>query len=620
MGNRVQLFRTMMSVIVVLLVSPCATIRVKTRKRRKPSSSFDSGNEFGETFSQQKKDSWSWDPRQTGTVATPPSANGNDNNNDGRRPNSGHGLLSEMIEESYSVYNSILEEIKPLRDLWDGVSSAVSLCWKGYYHGFESLVFDYPVKGYLTEGVVGLLLGTAVGFFHFGFMTTSGVVAGAYQLMRGVESTVIAVRESSQGKVWDSETKDWEFYSLQKESEYLSDTHDQLHKSKKSQRRLRKHVKDHTFYDILQVPVDADSSTIKKAYYRRALDVHPDKNNLHSEREASEQFQMLSTVYKTLVSTETRELYDTFGKCYQDHVPENSSSVDPYVFFAILFGSGVVEPYVGNLAIASIVDNALSLTEFSMPQIAFGGGSNFYSSAQQLQRQVGVALHLRERIGCFVEGTCAKGEFRQSCRAEAESLALAMKGKPERDLLLQAIGAALVIETKQDLEPAWRRNLHGWLTEAIHSTRSMKTTQDLGDAIRQAVVHANAERAKRNESEETSSECRSDQSGTGTIDVDALLDNLSVPRVLRLVWEFNTFDVSRTVRDATKKVVDDCGDDKDLRLAKARALNILGKEFLSAIKGKQDTAWGETLDNASDAQSIQETVKAALLDSVTHHE
>lgn len=609
MSIQKQLLRLSLMLILVLLFSPCATIRVKTKKRRKPSS-IDSGKDFSETYPHHKQESWSWNSHQTGTV----------DKKNGDQSSRSYGLLSDMIEESYSVYNSILEEIKPLRDLWDGVSSAISLCWKGYYHGFQSLVFDYPVKGYVTEGVLGLVLGTAVGVLHFGFMTTSGAVAGAYQLMRGLERTVTAVRESSQGKVWSSTTRDWEFYSLQKESDYLTDTRSQKQNSdnvNNSQRRLRKHVKDRAYYDILQVPVDADSSTIKKAYYRRALDVHPDKNNLQSEREASEQFQMLSTVYNTLVSSETRELYDKYGLCFQGHVPEGSSNVDPYVFFAILFGSSVVEPYIGNLAIASIVDNALSLTKFSVPQIAFGG-FNFYSSVQQVQRQVDVAIHLRDRTDCFVMGACTIDEFRQSCKAESQSLALAMKGKPERDFLLRSIGSGLVLETKQYLEPAWKKSLHGWFTDAIHSTRSMKTTQDLGDAIRRAVAEANAERAKRGEIADEMSECQNDESGT--IDVDALLENLSVPSVLRLVWEFNILDVSRTVREATKKVLDDCADDKDMRLIKARALNVLGKEFLSVIKTKGEWFWSTPLEAYSDTLAIQESVKAALLDSVTHHE
>ena len=108
------------------------------------------------------------------------------------------------------------------------------------------------------------------------------------------------------------------------------------------------------FYDLLDVSVDASAADIKKAYYRQALAVHPDKS---SEAEAAELFRALNTAYKTLVTKESRELYDAHGICFADHLlSENSARVDPYSFFSILFGTGVVESYVGDLAIASIVD------------------------------------------------------------------------------------------------------------------------------------------------------------------------------------------------------------------------------------------------------------------------
>ena len=104
----------------------------------------------------------------------------------------------------------------------------------------------------------------------------------------------------------------------------------------------------------MDVSVDASSADIKKAYYQQALAVHPDKC---SDIEAAEMFRTLNTAYKTLVTKESRELYDIHGVCFRDHlVSENAARVDPYSFFEILFGTGVVEPYVGDLAIASIVD------------------------------------------------------------------------------------------------------------------------------------------------------------------------------------------------------------------------------------------------------------------------
>jgi hypothetical protein len=180
-------------------------------------------------------------------------------------------------------------------------------------------------------------------------MTASGIVAGLYQAVRGMERTVAAIRATKQGKVWDNLKKEWFFYSLDEEAQDMGSEST----TKKPARRLRKRVKDQFFYDLLQIPVDASSTEIKKAYYRQALEVHPDKS---SESEAVDHFRTLNTAYKTLVTEESRVLYDTHGVCFTDQALETSARVDPYTFFSILFGTGVVQPYVGDLAVASIVD------------------------------------------------------------------------------------------------------------------------------------------------------------------------------------------------------------------------------------------------------------------------
>jgi curved DNA-binding protein CbpA len=167
----------------------------------------------------------------------------------------------------------------------------------------------------------------------------------------------------------------------------------------KRKRRMRRRVKDQSYYDLLNVPVDASPSEIKKAYYRQALMVHPDKS---SESEAEMQFQTLSTAYQTLVSEEMRELYDTHGVCYTQHVSDDIAHIDPYIFFATLFGSSVVRSYVGDLRIASITDNTLRLTNKAEPDLSLD--SSNYKSPQQRRRQVAIAAHLRDRVARFASG------------------------------------------------------------------------------------------------------------------------------------------------------------------------------------------------------------------------
>jgi curved DNA-binding protein CbpA len=514
------------------------------------------------------------------------------------------GMFYDTIE---SAKTRIYDDIPPIRDLWDGMHSGLSLFWTGYYQGFSGLLFDLPTEGYMKDGMFGLVKGTVAGAFHFGVMTASGVAAGVYQVIRGMERTFEAVQSTKEGKVWSSLTKEWFFYSLDEEAEQLQKTkQQQQQQTKPSRRRLRKQVKDQSFYDLLQVPVDASSAEIKKAYYRQALEVHPDKS---SESEAANVFRTLNTVYKTLASAETRELYDTHGVCFPEHLQDvdMGAHVDPYTFFSLLFGTGVVGPYVGDLAVASIVDNTLILTEKAEPHTSLGESK--FKAPQQTRRQVEIASHLRERIEAYTMGLQTLEEFQLSCRTEAESLALAIEGKLQSDFMLKAISSGLLLATTSYLVPAWRKPLLGWVYGAVDMTQNWQVVHDLEKAIRQAVQDIEAETSQDTDQDTDSDDCDKKKHSA---DVDMLLEKLSVPKMLKLVWKFNANDISRTLREASRRVLDDCREDKELRQLRAKALNTLGREFHAAVEARRVVHNEEHPDQ----ETIQENVKTALLESI----
>lgn len=66
------------------------------------------------------------------------------------------------------------------------------------------------------------------------------------------------------------------------------------------------------FYALLGVRHDASADEIKKAYRRRARELHPDANP--DDPAAEEQFKELSRAYEVLSDPETRARYDRFGE------------------------------------------------------------------------------------------------------------------------------------------------------------------------------------------------------------------------------------------------------------------------------------------------------------------
>lgn len=91
-------------------------------------------------------------------------------------------------------------------------------------------------------------------------------------------------------------------------------------------------VADTRYYDILGVQSTASESDIKRAYRKKAMELHPDKNP--NDETAAQKFQELAEAYEVLVDPESREAYDNFGS----DGPGGMGGVDPDDIFAELFG------------------------------------------------------------------------------------------------------------------------------------------------------------------------------------------------------------------------------------------------------------------------------------------
>lgn len=63
------------------------------------------------------------------------------------------------------------------------------------------------------------------------------------------------------------------------------------------------------FYEILDVPVNAGTATIRKSYLKKSLKYHPDKNP-NNQQEAKARFVEIGEAYETLSDPVRRQMYD----------------------------------------------------------------------------------------------------------------------------------------------------------------------------------------------------------------------------------------------------------------------------------------------------------------------
>jgi len=67
---------------------------------------------------------------------------------------------------------------------------------------------------------------------------------------------------------------------------------------------------ERNYYDVLGVPHDADNKTIKNAYHRLAMKLHPDRN---PAPDAEEKFKEIAKAYAVLIDPKKRARYDAQG-------------------------------------------------------------------------------------------------------------------------------------------------------------------------------------------------------------------------------------------------------------------------------------------------------------------
>ena len=164
------------------------------------------------------------------------------------------------------------------------------------------------------------------------------------------------------------------------------------------------------YYDALGVPPNASSAQIRKAYYQRARECHPDKHPGDAAKE--QQFKELSEAYQTLFDDERRAAYDKHGKASLE-----GNTVDPREVFAAVFGGPEFEPFIGQLG--------------AQPDEAVLGAAAASQSA--------LASKLEELRALQAAGESADSPAVEACRAEVA--ALRFDADEKRKALDQALAA-----------------------------------------------------------------------------------------------------------------------------------------------------------------------------------
>jgi len=533
---------------------------------------------------------------------------------------SGVSFIQQWKEK---VVTSVLDT-RPSRGLLPGLFAATQNVIKGYYTGIQILL-AYPFTDW-NGSITHLVSDAFVGIFSGALMIGSGLAAGIYNLISGLESAFD--NGEKHGMIWDVELSKWGFFSLDDEAAELNQLLSQPSLEGNENRRepslrnrSKKNVHDMSYYNLLKVSADATPFEIKRAYYQMAMNVHPDKNR--QDTNAAKKFQSLSSAYQILSKEESREAYDLHGICFRSEDTQ-LEEVDPYIFFATMFGSYLVEPYIGELEIASTIDNLFDLSTYGKPKKT--SNRNKKKVWRQQKREVTIALNLRERIKKYDNGKDSLEAFRNSCLEEAEEIAKGDFG----DIFLTAIGDALVSTANVYL--GYQTSLFGikgrtisMIKTASFISNNLSTTWQLGKAIRLSIgAYIGARKEKRQNNKEPESINDFENSCQNNVPQNPTMMSLmmqkmeaSLPSILELGWKMNVRDISSAVSGSCAKLLAEPSTTEE-RKRRAEAIRILGGEFITAatVKAKKN----EASQPLNDLEKLIERVESALLASIMLHD
>lgn len=329
------------------------------------------------------------------------------------------GAAREALEQ-------FMAQTRP-KDAADGVSRGLKTAGTSIVAGFGNVVAQ-SVTGAQREGFWGFGKGFGIGLVQGVGIAVGGTACGVAQIGRGIANTPEAMRGRREQRVWDQELGIWvdiDLCAMEREVEAENSDDDEPGGGAGSRSES---VKETEYYDLMKVKPNATPAEVKKAYYREARQCHPDKNP--GDVEAKAKFQKLADAYQVLSDPASRKKYDREGKA---GVAEGNQTLDPAVFFSLLFGSERFEPWIGELHLAMQTDQLAKSLEKDMRSSEDGepiqddpmedmDASGQRMKRRQYRREVRCATHLRSKLDRWVHGRDYAG-FEEQMRLEAVDLA-----------------------------------------------------------------------------------------------------------------------------------------------------------------------------------------------------
>jgi len=520
----------------------------------------------------------------------------------------------ELLRDAESAFNEIFSVRAP-RDVLAGLWSAAQCILSGVFLGLAGVIMQ-PIEGMRDSGVPGCFRGAALGVCTGLFFSLTGLCTGIFQAVRGVWATPRAVCMATQGRQWDSTAGNWvepKPYSLTEEAARVLGEHGEEEEEEEvgtAGAPARRRVVDTYYYDQLQLPPTASQQEIRRAYFQKSRQWHPDKT---SEPMAKEQFQAISEAYQVLSDPARRQAYDAKGR-----QGAGEGFVDARVFFSVLLGADALEPHIGRLRIAEMFSGDL-----------FGGGTGDGANSdvsqqlrdiergqgRQTRRQLRLAVSLAERLDSHAGDITA---FQEAARQEAQGI---LQGDAWLERFVAEIGwvyanrAELhLVREDSCLGSMGARALRLRLRGRGREVRQQATTAGL--AVRSVM------KLRRIVNEADKQACGDvDAGGAGEDEMPSTLTS-ALPTFMETFWSLVAHDITGTLDKVVGRVLGDTAAGAEVLRQRAEGLRQLGEAFLveaeaarvveAAVAAGSGSGGGSTVDDEKQRKRFEEAFIASM--------
>eukprot|EP01127_Copromyxa_protea_P006108 TRINITY_DN1591_c1_g1_i1.p1 TRINITY_DN1591_c1_g1~~TRINITY_DN1591_c1_g1_i1.p1 ORF type:complete len:649 (-),score=239.85 TRINITY_DN1591_c1_g1_i1:65-1840(-) len=322
---------------------------------------------------------------------------------------------------------------------------------------------------------------------------------------------------------------------------------------------------DLSYYTTLGVEQTATMAEIKKAYYKKAKDCHPDKTD---DPNAEEIFKELSAAYATLSDESKRKLYDQYGKAAMDG---SSPGMDMVAMLRVLFGGGCFDDTFGEIQMITM----MSLDEAEIE--AMGDQAMVYLETMLKSTQEARVNALAEELAKKLDSYTEEDKFK-CLESEIGDKADA----PGGPALLGIVGYIYVSEAKKRMgrylgvEGVW-----AGIQETGHNMKVVWSMVSSEVQLEEA-QHQLEKKGRPVEGED------------GEVEFELDSDDEAVQAVMNhgmaAMWKMGRLDIEDTCRSACKVVFKG---DKKKRKSREKALYKLGKLYKKTAAAAKKATGGE---------------------------